>query len=144
MNGGLHFVTGATLADPDDAVAGLPASVEDSDHVAGAKFGIEAGEERSTQADFAGVSFLEEAIAASVDAPNREDDVDIGTRFATAVFVSPVDGSEISHSSSFTLTLHRLQVKIRGGEGGTKVGIRCFVSDVFRNGNASERALGPG
>jgi hypothetical protein len=44
----LHFVTGAALADPDDSVAGLLAGVEDSDHVAGAKFGIKAGEERST------------------------------------------------------------------------------------------------
>ena len=48
MYGCLHFVTGAALADPDDAVAGFLSGVENSDDVAGAKFGIEAEEERST------------------------------------------------------------------------------------------------
>src|SRR5271169_4262332 len=104
MDRSLHFVAGSTLTDPHHTVAGLLASVENSNHIAGAELGVKARQQRPTQADLAGVGFLQEAVAPRVYAPNRESKVNIGTRLAPAVLAltvvaSSINAAEISHAS---------------------------------------------
>ena len=97
MNRRLHLARGFGVADPDHAVARLPAVVKNSDYIAGAEFGIETEQEGSTQADVASADFLQKALPVGVDSPNCEGEVGFGAWFAAALGVAGVGVAEILH-----------------------------------------------
>jgi hypothetical protein len=104
MHRGLHLVAGSTVADPYDSVTSLLSSIENSNHIAGAEFGIESHQQGPTEADVASAGFLQEAVSPRVYAPDGEPEVEIGARFAPAIFAGVIDASsvnaaKVSHAS---------------------------------------------
>lgn len=96
----LHFVTRPTLSDPDRAAACLVSRVEDSNPISRTQFGIESEDQSSTQADVAGLGFLQEAVAPGVYAPNCEPEVNLGAQFPPAALASSRNAAESSPASA--------------------------------------------
>jgi hypothetical protein len=71
----LHRVAAFVVANPYDAVTGLPAGVENSDHIAGPDVGIDSRQQRPAEADVAGASLRLEALALDPDSPNEEPEI---------------------------------------------------------------------
>lgn len=137
VDGGLHFQAVVAFADPDYTVTGFLAGIENADDVAGAEIGVQALEQSAAEADVAGTGFLQEAVAASVDAPNGEGDVGGAALLAAMVFIGRlfsniswfriqaivgpiVDCAENSHGL-LTVPLRRGAVKVGSHMGRTKV-----------------------
>ena len=95
----LHFVTRPTLSDPEHAAACLVCGLEDSNPIARTQFGIESEDQSSTQADVAGLGFLQEAVAPGVYAPNSEPEVNLGAQFPPAAFALSRNAAESSPAS---------------------------------------------
>ena len=71
MDGCLDFQAVSAFADPDYAIAGIFSVVENSDDVAGAEIGMQSREQRATEADSAGVGWLEESGRHRCQCPRR-------------------------------------------------------------------------
>ena len=71
----LHLIAAFIVADPYDAVTGLPAGVENSDHIPRPEVGIDTRYQSSTEADVAGASLLQEALALGIDSPHEEPEI---------------------------------------------------------------------
>lgn len=138
MDGGLHFEAVSALAYPHYAVTGFLSGIENSDDIAGSEIGVQSRKQGTAQADVAGAGFLQEAVAASVNAPNCKGKVGVDARFAAAVWwglllsmicgfwigavVWPfVDCAESSHGLP-TVSLPRRGVKGGDHAGSTKAG----------------------
>ena len=129
MHRGLYLVAGSTVTNPDHTVARRLSGVENSDHITRAEFGVESYQQRPTEADVTGAGFLQEAVAPRVYAPDGESEVDIGARFAPAVFAWAVNAAEISHD--LNVALERKPVNARWAARGTKVVGEVLFREVF-------------
>jgi hypothetical protein len=96
VHSNLHLVAAFIVANPYDTVTGLPAGVENSDHIPAPEVGIDSRYQSSTEADVAGAGFLLEAFALGIDSPNEEPEIHWNARFT-----STIDSADICHESGY-------------------------------------------
>ena len=99
VNRGLHLLAVSTLANPHHPIPRLLPGVQDPNDIPGAKLRIQPRQECSTQADVTRAGLLQKSIATRVDAPNRESNVNIASRFPSTVVASSFNAAESSHAS---------------------------------------------
>src|SRR5579862_183958 len=100
MDRHLHLVTGPVIAHPDHPITRFPSGIENSYHVAGPQIRIDAGQQRSTQANLASAGFGEKPLSFRIHAPDRHDQVSTGARFLTAIEVANNSHGDSHHRSA--------------------------------------------
>jgi hypothetical protein len=103
----LHLVSHLVVPNPNYAITRLLLSVENSDDITGLEINIEAGQQRSRQADVARVSFLKKALSLGINTPNQQWKIDWLARLATTV-----KRAKDVHGSSLTLAPPLCKVKV--------------------------------